>query len=216
VIYTGWIAGADPGFQVREGAHLKKLRRAEGGTNIFGVFRVKNHDFTPKKSYFSNFRGGGGAPGAPWIRPWMVSWRFCESKAFPHQTDFFLFNQMPGHSLNYGCDHMCNQCLKLWVWTPFMARCTRCTLCDKVCQLLATGRWFSPGTPASSTNKTDHNDITEILLKVALNTTTPNQRHCYKIFKYTLNVKHIILQIIRTTIQRSSNILSNKVKVYTH
>ena len=40
-----------------EGAHLKKLRRAEGGAKIFGVFRVKNHDFTPKKSYFSNFRG---------------------------------------------------------------------------------------------------------------------------------------------------------------
>jgi hypothetical protein len=43
--------GADPGFQDR-GAHLKKLRRAEGCANIFGVFRVKNHDFTPKKSYF--------------------------------------------------------------------------------------------------------------------------------------------------------------------
>ena len=51
------IAGADPGFQVR-GAHLKKLRRAEGGAKFFGVFYVKNHDFTPKKSYFSNFRGG--------------------------------------------------------------------------------------------------------------------------------------------------------------
>ena len=45
------MTGADPGFQVR-GAHLKKLRRAEGGAKIFGVFRVKNHDFTPKKSYF--------------------------------------------------------------------------------------------------------------------------------------------------------------------
>jgi hypothetical protein len=44
------LAGADPGFQVRGGgAHLKKLRRAEGGVNIFGVFRVKIHDFTPKK-----------------------------------------------------------------------------------------------------------------------------------------------------------------------
>jgi hypothetical protein len=29
-----------------EGAHLKKLRRAEGGANNFGVFRVKNNDFT--------------------------------------------------------------------------------------------------------------------------------------------------------------------------
>ena len=44
------------------------------------------------------------------------------------------------------------------------------TLCDKVCQWLATGRWFSPGTPVYSTNKTDCYDITEILLKVALST----------------------------------------------
>ena len=48
------LAGADPGFQVR-GAHLKKLRRAEGGAKIFGVFRVKNHDFTSNKSYFFQF-----------------------------------------------------------------------------------------------------------------------------------------------------------------
>ena len=41
---------------------------------------------------------------------------------------------------------------------------------DKVCQWLATGRWFSPGPQVSSTNKTDHHNITEILLKVALNT----------------------------------------------
>jgi hypothetical protein len=34
------------------------------------------------------------------------------------------------------------------------------------------GRWFSLGTPVSSTNKTDRHDITEILLKVALNTIT--------------------------------------------
>jgi hypothetical protein len=44
------------------------------------------------------------------------------------------------------------------------------TLCNKVCQWLATGRWFSPGMLVSSTNKTDRHDITEILLKVALNT----------------------------------------------
>ena len=40
----------------------------------------------------------------------------------------------------------------------------------KVCQWLGTGRWFSPGTLFSSSNKTDHHDIAEILLKVALNT----------------------------------------------
>jgi hypothetical protein len=36
--------------------------------------------------------------------------------------------------------------------------------------LLAHGQWFSPGTPASSTTKTDRHDIAEILLKVTLNT----------------------------------------------
>jgi hypothetical protein len=39
---------------------------------------------------------------------------------------------------------------------------------DKVYQLLAHGRWFSPGTPASPTTKTGCHDIAEILLKVAL------------------------------------------------
>ena len=45
------------------GAHLKKMRRAEGGAKIVGVFRVKNHDFTSKNHIFSNFRGH--APIAP-------------------------------------------------------------------------------------------------------------------------------------------------------
>ena len=49
--------------------------------------------------------------------------------------------------------------------------------CDQVCQWLATGRWFSPGTLISSTNKTDCHDIhvAEILLKVALKTITSNR-----------------------------------------
>jgi hypothetical protein len=33
--------------------------------------------------------------------------------------------------------------------------------------------WFSPCTPVSSINKTDHHDITKLLLKVAFNTITP-------------------------------------------
>jgi hypothetical protein len=42
---------------------------------------------------------------------------------------------------------------------------------DKVYQLLAHGRWFSPGIPASFTTKTGRHDIAKkILLKVALNT----------------------------------------------
>jgi hypothetical protein len=55
---------------------------------------------------------------------------------------------------------------------PFVPQkqwCTRLAAAsDKTYQLLAHGRWFSPGTPASSTNKTGGHDIAEILLKVAI------------------------------------------------
>ena len=44
------------------------------------------------------------------------------------------------------------------------------TLCDKVCWRLAASLWFSQITSVSSNNKTDLHDITELLLKVALNT----------------------------------------------
>ena len=82
------------------GTHLKKLRReeggakffggiscetsrfdakkiiffpiAEGGANIFGVLRVKNHDFTPKNHIFSNFKGAHAGCASPWIPPGMV------------------------------------------------------------------------------------------------------------------------------------------------
>jgi hypothetical protein len=48
-----------------------------------------------------------------------------------------------------------------------MARRTHVTLCDKVCESLATGQWFSPDILVSSTNKTDRHDITEINIDVA-------------------------------------------------
>jgi hypothetical protein len=60
--------------------------------------------------------------------------------------------------------------LTLWVRIPLMRGVLDATLCDKVCQWLETDRWFSPGIPVFSTNKTDFHNINEILLKVALNT----------------------------------------------
>ena len=72
-------------------------------------------------------------------------------------------------------NYLCNQCLsplKLWVRIPLRRCVLDTTLCDKVCQWLATGLWFSVGTPVSSTNKTDHHDITGLLLKEVLNTIT--------------------------------------------
>jgi hypothetical protein len=62
---------------------------------------------------------------------------------------------------------ICLSPLMLWVRILFRWDVLATKLCDKVCQWLARGQWFSP---VSSTNKTDHLDIAEILLKVALNT----------------------------------------------
>ena len=66
--------------------------------------------------------------------------------------------------------YLCNQCLSplmLWVLIPLRRGVLNTTLYDKVCLWLVTDQWFSP---VSSTNKTDHRDITEILLKVVMNT----------------------------------------------
>ena len=66
-----------------------------------------------------------------------------------------------GPSWSYGSwiyNYLCNHC----TWWGVL----NTTLCDKVC------RWFSLVSP---TNKTDCHDITEILLKVALNTINLNQ-----------------------------------------
>ena len=61
-------------------------------------------------------------------------------------------------------------------WNPTRRSVLDTILCDKVCQWLATGSWFSQGTPVSSTNETDSHDITEILLKVALSTIKPTNQ----------------------------------------
>jgi len=63
------------------------------------------------------------------------------------------------------------------------------TLCDKVCQWLATGRWFYPGTSVSSTNKTDRHDVDELLFKVA----------CWTHFKKTclLLIAFIFIKYLR-------------------
>ena len=71
-------------------------------------------------------------------------------------------------------DYLCNQCLlplTFRVRIQLRPGLLDTTLCDKVCQWLATNLWFSPGTIVSSTNKTHRHDMTEILLKMALITT---------------------------------------------
>ena len=71
--------------------------------------------------------------------------------------------------------------------------CTRLTATsDKVYQLLAHGRWFSPGTPASSTTKTGRHDIAEILLKVVLNTKNQSINQIIKSFSGPISLAQIL------------------------
>jgi hypothetical protein len=67
------------------------------------------------------------------------------------------------------------------------------TLCDTVCQWLAIGWWFSPGTPVSSTNKTDRHDIAEILMTVALNTITITHQTLYLVINICSDI-NLLLQ----------------------
>jgi hypothetical protein len=102
--------------------------------------------------------------------------------------------------------------MMLWVRLPLKAR--RTTLCDKVCQRLAAGRWFSPGSLVSSTNKTNRKNITEILLKVAIklktkptnvvidkNVMTNIKNICYDKFKECHHIAEILLKLALNTNQ---------------
>ena len=97
-------------------------------------------------------------------------WKFRSGQ--PDREMFATMTSWPWSYDSWIYNYLYNQCLSplmLWIRISIRARCT--TLCDKVCQWLATGRWSSPNPPVSSTNKTVGHDITDILLKVALSTT---------------------------------------------
>jgi len=75
--------------------------------------------------------------------------------------------------------------------------------------LLAHGRWFSPGAPASFTTKTGRHDIAEILLKVALSKI--NQIKSQKIFlKYVLVMSFNYKIIVLTQYLEAYFIITNK------
>jgi hypothetical protein len=101
----------------------------------------------------------------------VVSWRrvvLVEETGGPRENHIY-HRSYDSWMYNY----LCNQCLSpliLRVLLPLRRYVLGTTLCDKVCQWLVAGRWFSPCTPVFSSNKIDCHDITEILLQVALNT----------------------------------------------
>jgi hypothetical protein len=100
-------------------------------------------------------------------------------------------------------------------------RCTRLAAAsDKVYQLLAHSRWFSPGTPASSTTKTGRHEIAESGIKhqksnqsfqgekvlfyfnkvvgnIYLNQRRPDVISQLALFKCKLTVKHFFLNNLK-------------------
>ena len=93
-----------------------------------------------------------------WSHIYLLSWAW---------TSYIYIYMGTSWSWSYGSwiyNYLCNQCLMLCVRIPLRRGVLDTTLCDKVCQ------WFSLGSPVSFTNKTDCHEITEIMLKVELNT----------------------------------------------
>ena len=94
---------------------------------------------------------------------------------------------------NYLSNH-CLSPLLLWVRISIRERCI--TVCNKDGQWLAIGRYFSPGSPITSTNKTAHHDIAEILLKVALGNT--KQSNNYLQYRTLYNHSSILYTILHS------------------
>jgi hypothetical protein len=107
-----------------------------------------------------------------WSRSWDMQKNVAGLNLLPTLQTFLLHNNKsrPSWAWLYGSwiyNYIWNQCLSPLGWGVLDT-----TLCDKDCQWHATGHSFYPGTPVSSTNKTDRRAIAEILLKVALNIIT--------------------------------------------
>ena len=118
------------------------------------------------------------APDYDFVGSWEAQWELTKAQIADSWNRRGLYN------------YLCIQFLlplTLWVRIPLRRGVLDSTLCENVCQWLAAGRWFSPGTPVSSTNKTDHNDITWILLKVVLNNLTITK--CIQLLQHNNNIR---------------------------
>ena len=126
------------------------------------------------------------------IKIWQVFKLKFQIPKFPLDLSIFI-DTSPPFSIN---DYPWNRCLsllKLWVHITLRRGVLDMTLCDKVYRWFATGRWFSPSTPVSSTNKTDLHDITEILLKVAVHPITLTPSFSLLHLFLHMRIQHIIL-----------------------
>ena len=150
-----------------------KLRVEE---NLCRIFLVCLYQYYQRRSnFFLSKRVGIPLPGLTLphfcVCPKLICSCWFSSYWLNHSPSQFNFLFITCQLYNRIYNYLCNQCispLTLWVRIPLMASGTRYNImwsslsvtCDGFLRVL------------SSTNKTDHYDITEILLKVALNTIT--------------------------------------------
>ena len=107
-----------------------------------------------------------------------VGWhglRYCINKSL---VGWMRIQQLTLYRHSLSLRHLCRKSniistgSTLWVRIRLRLGVLDITLCIKVCQWLAADQWFFPGILVSSSKKNDCHDITEILLKVALNIIT--------------------------------------------
>ena len=158
-------------------------------------------------------------------------WRLFQKRVVRTKLDIYIFiiinqninqsksSEGPSWSWSYYSwiyNYLCYQCmspLMLWIWISSGRGVLDSTLYDKVCQWLATGRWFSTVTPVSSTNKTDrHDDITELLLKVALNNINKQTNNPYRVLVITIYFNSYIYVF---NFKAYLNLLNNIQLIYT-
>jgi hypothetical protein len=127
--------------------------------------------------------------------PVVKNYIYSNLDLWPNNPTIYRVFPLPqgNHVAKFGKDPIYRTKVIVWkpVWTPtipnhiirpvsrraYKKGCTQLVAAsDKVYQLLAHGRWFSPGTLASSTTKTGRYDIAEILLKVALKHTKKTKK----------------------------------------
>ena len=165
------------------------------------IFSVSKFLFYSNEGYVQNTMG--------WIFSGIfcfIQWKSCSqydgldlfSDALFYSNEVHVHNTGMSWPWLYGSwiyNYLCNQCLlPLMLLVRISIRVTCTTLCDKFCQWLATGWWFSPGPPVSSTNITDRHEITEILLKVALNTIKQTNKHVHNTMVWIFSVVFCFIQ----------------------
>ena len=84
-----------------------------------------------------------------------ITWNHCKGLKLHYAQNSLLIHSKyrmnrRGRDRSWIYNYLCNQCLSphtLWVRIPPRRDVLDATLCDKVCQWLATDRWFSPFPP---------------------------------------------------------------------